>query len=360
MPVSDAYRRYLDTRFFIALDGLRCISIIAVIWHHTLPESIPQFLRKGFLGVDLFFVISGFLIVTLLLREYRAKGHFSLRKFYIRRTLRIFPVYYGFIAVMALLYLLFRQDDPDADTFFALMPIYLLFLSNWSLEQANIMGIYWSLAAEEQFYLIWPFIEKLKRRSATFVILFLLIAVNVAIGFGWFDALFIALYHSEEGAQLKILDSTFAPILLGVLLAKWLDEERSFGRIFRIVGFRGAAGLYGISLMALMVVLEGDISGWPRLLIQVNMVLFLASLVIREDTWTANAMDNAIFRQVGRVSYGMYVYHLMVLHLVRETPIARYTQFGGGDFIACALLTFVVAFFSFRFYESFFQRFKPH
>src|SRR5690606_33864863 len=110
------------------------------------------------------------------------------------------------------------------------------------------------------------------------------------------------IYGTEEGAQLKILDSTFAPILLGVLLAKWLDDEKTFSRVFRVVGFRGAPGLYGLSLMMLMVVLEGDISGWPRLLIQLNMVVFLGSLVIREDTFTANAMDNAVFRQVGRVS----------------------------------------------------------
>ena len=88
-------RRFVETRHFPALDGLRGLSILAVIWHHAVdPAGI-----WGYFGVSLFFAISGFLITTLLLRERAATGRISLRNFYMRRTLRIFPLYYAVVAL---------------------------------------------------------------------------------------------------------------------------------------------------------------------------------------------------------------------------------------------------------------------
>ncbi|MGH8905616.1 MAG: acyltransferase family protein [Egibacteraceae bacterium] len=84
------YEQYLATRFFASLDGLPCLSIIAVIWHHAAyDDANPALLRHGYMGVTLFFVVSGFLVTTLLLRERDGYGTISLSKFYVRRTLRI-------------------------------------------------------------------------------------------------------------------------------------------------------------------------------------------------------------------------------------------------------------------------------
>src|ERR1700724_4707970 len=100
-----AYREFRKTTGFGSLDGLRAFSILAVIWHHAgTANNSWRLLDRGFLGVDLFFVISGFLIVTLLLREQSSIGEISLKKFYIRRTLRIFPLYYGVILFLAVIY----------------------------------------------------------------------------------------------------------------------------------------------------------------------------------------------------------------------------------------------------------------
>jgi Acyltransferase family len=85
------HQRYLLTKYFPSLDGLRAISILAMVWYHA-PE-LRLVWRTGFLGVHLFSVISGFLITTLLFREKSETGKISLKKFYIRRTLRIFPAY---------------------------------------------------------------------------------------------------------------------------------------------------------------------------------------------------------------------------------------------------------------------------
>src|SRR5579862_2132540 len=98
--VHRSYDAYRQARFFSSLDGLRCLSILAVIWHHTgIRTGGVHLAEAGYLGVDLFFAISGFLITTLLLREKEQCGQISLKAFYLRRSLRIFPLYYTIIVV---------------------------------------------------------------------------------------------------------------------------------------------------------------------------------------------------------------------------------------------------------------------
>jgi peptidoglycan/LPS O-acetylase OafA/YrhL len=88
-----SHATYRTTKHFASLDGVRCCCILAVIWHHCPhPPSPANVLERGFLGVDMFFVLSGFLIVTLLLRERDRSGRINLKNFYVRRTLRIFPI----------------------------------------------------------------------------------------------------------------------------------------------------------------------------------------------------------------------------------------------------------------------------
>src|ERR1700733_8095947 len=98
-PAGAGFDRFAAMRRFAALDGLRALSVIAVVWHHTSGTPGPAISAKGYLGVDFFFAISGFLITTLLVREHAATKTISLRKFYARRALRIFPLYYATLAV---------------------------------------------------------------------------------------------------------------------------------------------------------------------------------------------------------------------------------------------------------------------
>src|SRR5215831_9494644 len=116
--VSARYQQFIQGKYFGALDGLRCLSIIGVIWHRTGPHGNHGLLSRGYLGVDLFFTISGFLITTLLLREQREEGRISLRNFYIRRTLRIFPLYYTVLALYVFLVWRFERNTPAGVQFF--------------------------------------------------------------------------------------------------------------------------------------------------------------------------------------------------------------------------------------------------
>ena len=347
----DAYQKQ---KYFQSLDGVRCLSILVVVWHHAMPEGLPEFFTRGFLGVDMFFVLSGYLIVTLLLREKaNAVTGISLKKFYIRRALRIFPVYFGVLLALSVVYGLLKPHDPNSAEFFGLLPIYLTFLANWSLLHASNLSIYWSLAAEEQFYIVWPWLEKYLAPKAVLIVLTVFIILNQLVNFGYLDGFFMWLYQTDEHVSLDILDSTFTPICLGVLLAHALHNKTSFAIFFRYLNHFLSSLFLFVILVLCIAISSGDISGFERLVIQLAMVTWLASLVIRENHVLRSVMAFFVIKRLGQISYGMYVYHMFALHIVREIlnrsdmPVDSYYLFAIG-----ALLTIFIAELSFRLYET--------
>ncbi len=345
------YQLYRKQRYFSSLDGVRFISIIAVLWHHSFPEATSSWLIKGFLGVDMFFVLSGYLIVTLLLRE-KDKGTISLKKFYIRRCLRIFPVYFGLLLALAFLYGVVKNDPAGFSTFFSLLPIYLFFVANWSLVHIPNLEIYWSLATEEQFYLLWPFLEKLFSIKTIGAILFGFIILNQLINFGFLDSFFIWLYGTDKAVHLSIIDSTFTPICLGVLLAHALHRESSFNQFFSLLSHSLSPLIILVILLLTIFMSPGDISGGWRLAIQLLMFLWLGSLVVRENHILQPVMTSYPIKRIGEISYGMYVYHMFALHIVRVVIERFGITFDYSLFILGTLLTAIIAEMSFRFYEQ--------
>ncbi|MHC4824836.1 MAG: acyltransferase family protein, partial [Planctomycetota bacterium] len=227
------HRDYLDRRTFGSLDGLRAASILAVIWHHATQRgifSLPM-ADRGFLGVDMFFVLSGFLIVTLLLREFDRNGRISLRNFYARRTLRIFPVYYAVLGALTLLYL-WKPEAGSASTFFAELPFYATYTSNW--VDTTVLALTWSLATEEQFYLFWPPVERYLKPLAV-PILLVVIGISQLVNFGFFDSQ-LANIFGDDASILPILQVTFTPICFGVLLARLLHSPQGYLRLARFCG----------------------------------------------------------------------------------------------------------------------------
>ncbi len=254
MHAVEDWARFAATKKFGSLDGLRAIAILAVVWHHA-GASVPdwQISTRGFLGVDLFFVISGFLIVTLLLREQEHTDTISLSNFYIRRFLRIFPPYYLMLLIVGTVAYL----QPAGSTSLAVkrdFPYALLYLSNL-VPMYSQLSITWSLSVEEQFYIVVPTMVKYSRRALPI----LLVLAYVLVCIPPFD-LFPSLRFPAFFVQ-----TTFGPILLGAMLAYILKEPRGFLWASRLVGWRLA------SLIALGLVLTAanysaaDISGWPRI-----------------------------------------------------------------------------------------------
>lgn len=331
---------FLSQRKFGSLDGLRAIAILAVFWHHF-GKAIPGWgiTGRGFLGVDLFFIISGFLIVTLLQRERRSSGSLSLRSFYIRRFLRIFPPYYLMLFVVAAAAFLKPGNTSDATKHD--LPFALLYLSNL-VPMSSVLTITWSLAVEEQFYLVVPTLEKYARR----LLPLLLPAAYVLVilpPFGFFSTI---------GLPKFFLETTFGPILLGVMLAHVLDYPRSFAWIFRVLAWRLAPVLALALLFLIASYPADDISGWQRLAIHWTMLMLVASCVIQERHVLQPIFSLWPIRRIGIVSYGMYLYQYIVHHFIRKGLEIVAIPWDLAYFFATVFATWAIAECSFRYFET--------
>ncbi len=347
------YAPFRARKYFASLDGLRCLSILAVIWHHTRPAALtyPAILQHGYLGVDLFFVISGFLITTLLLREREDLGGISLKRFYIRRTLRIFPLYYSVLLIYVVMVVLFDRHSPAGRAFFTNLPYFATYSSNWFVTLSNdrvILYFVWSLAAEEQFYLLWPTVEK--RLGSTGAVLFmvaLLALVTAALAGATDGAL-------HPGSLAHTIVTRFpVPIGLGVLLAHLLNAPRGYQWTSLVFGRRMSAPL----AMILLGVTIGQASPAPWA-IYLAMTALVATAVMREDHLLAPLLRWRPIVHVGVVSYGMYLLHMLsynVAHRVlNRLGITRPLM----PFFATVAVAIAAATLSYRYYESFFLRLK--
>lgn len=189
-----------------SLDGLRAISITLVIlshlvkWKHVSLDVIGSY---GALGVFVFFVLSGYLITNLLLREYERSGTVSLRDFYIRRAFRILPAALVFLTVVSVLYWHEMRWFHIAAA--------LLYVANMDLTRPWIFGHLWSLSIEEQFYLLWPFAVKKWYRNRTLIVLCAFLATPI-----FQTALYAFRVHNGMSASLPVYSSQLA---IGCLLA---------------------------------------------------------------------------------------------------------------------------------------------
>lgn len=345
---ADAPAPFFATRSFGSLDGLRGLSILGVLWHHT-TSGIPglPFTARGFLGVDLFFVISGFLITTLLLRERRATGDISLRAFYVRRFLRIFPPYYGLLlaltAVVVLLPALHAAPAIRRD-----LPFAYFYVSNM-VPMASLLGITWSLSTEEQFYLAVPALHRFVPRLFPRVILPIAYVLVILPPFGVFPHVALPSFFRE---------TTFGPILLGVALAHLMDHPGGYRWTSRMVGWRWAPAVaLGLVVLACSNP-RADISGWPRLAVHASLVILVASCVVREDHVLQAVLRFWPLRRLGVVSYGVYLYHLVVYWGVDRLLRAFGSSAELVTFLALWLASWGVAELSYRTFESPFLRLK--
>ena len=192
--LAAAHDRYLGTRTFASLNGVRGLCILAVLWHHAGGGLHAQLFERGFLGVDMFFVLSGFLIVTLLLRERDRTGGISLKNFYARRTLRIFPIYYLVLFILLFFYLT-KPGSPQAQGYSR----HLAVSADLHLELgARSGGQYRNHVVSGHGGAILPGLaddrEIAAARWGSALVLGVVLAVNQLINFGVLDGFFYTLY----------------------------------------------------------------------------------------------------------------------------------------------------------------------
>ncbi|MEM7152203.1 MAG: acyltransferase [Myxococcota bacterium] len=332
-----SHTQYRSRRTFSGLDGLRALCVIAVVWHHAGARTPLPITSNGFLGVDVFFALSGFLIVTLLLRERDRHGTISLRDFYMRRTLRIFPLYYGVVGGLLLLHALVPRTTTQYAVDYA---PYLFTYTSDLVVVPGALAVGWSLAAEEQFYLVWPTIERFGAR-AWWLLGAIGIGVSQCFNFGLFP-----------NYGLEILQTTFTPILLGVGLAHALHDPKTFARL---APWLRSPVLRGLTVVTVLVLANtpGDVAGLPRLAFHLAITGLVAVVVTRKDGATS-VLDAWVLRRIGAVSYGIYLLHMFVMTAVtKAVPGPAF-----GTFVMVMVGTWGAAELSYRFYERRFINLK--
>lgn len=358
---SEGYDTWMREDRFLYFDGLRAISILIVMMFHFAPRFglNNDLTHAGHVGVDLFFVISGFLITTLLIREKFRHGRIHLFLFYMRRALRIFPLYYTVILlhVFLVLFVIHARYPVESAQFISNLKYFLTYTSNWFVgrndETRTIFYIAWSLAVEEQFYLFWPpvlFLFKGLRWPA-------LLMITLSAVIQMCTLLYDRLQAFIPDLFLTIIVNIPVGICLGVLGSLVLHSSK-YGRVlFYLASRRWAVNLSVIFLVAAFLLFA---DGWlSREVLNVFMAAAVVCLATNRTNLFRVVLVNRVAGSLGRISYGIYLFHMLALNAVLSLP-AAWGVGGWGGFALASLLSFAVAWISYEYYESFFLRYKKH
>jgi peptidoglycan/LPS O-acetylase OafA/YrhL len=342
-----------------ALDGLRGLAVIGVLFFHD------DRLRGGYLGVDLFFVLSGFLITSLLVAEQRKSGRIDLRAFWIRRARRLFPAVLAILPAVALYAAVLarpgelgriRGDAVATLAYFANWRSIFAGKSYWDLFNApSPLEHTWSLAIEEQFYVVWPllafFVLRRSRGSARPLLV-------VSLGLAALSAVAMGLLFTTDNPSRAYLgtDTRGAAILVGAALACVLGTSKAAApgpeapwraRALDLAGLIAAVGL-GVA----WVKLDGQSPFLYRggfWLTEGAVLILIACAAQGPKSLVARAFSITPLRWAGLVSYGVYLWHWPLFVVLTRERVGL----GGWGLTALRLgATFAVAVVSYRFLEQ--------
>ena len=303
-------------QFYSQLEGLRGVAILLVILSHFLIVPVfPDllFLQLGFWGVNLFFVLSGFLITEILLQDiYRDLTPRQIfKKFYARRTLRIFPIYYLLIIMLCL----FNVEDSRDVAVYTLT--YTHNIAEFSGIHSELFCHFWSLCVEEQFYLIWPLLLILVNRKHHLLLISIMIFIGISSRV-WYIGAGLPNYPDF----IWLTPACFDCLGAGALLA-WMKLNRE-SMLMQVLKKQSLPVI--CTLVALIVAIQ---AGSPidtsksfnivaRLLIALVGFFLVGAGAFNMPTYFSKFSNINFFKSIGRISYGLYVYHMMFYVLFNE------------------------------------------
>jgi peptidoglycan/LPS O-acetylase OafA/YrhL len=371
-------KQALSARKLVALDGIRGLAILAVALHHsswrlnatTIPERLFAFvLYQGWAGVDLFFVLSGFLITGILLDSRPAVNYF--RSFYARRALRIFPLYFAFLLLAFGLFPFFVPAD--------FMPVprdrwlYLCYLTNWLALwvgpwRHSVMAHLWSLAVEEQFYFCWPLLVRLVH-SANLIWCLLIGELTIIAGRCWW----VAIHGPSQSVALATI-TRMDGLLLGAVCAILVRRYYLPDRLLRQLPVVASCGLITYLVMAIAAPNAdryAETVGFPLLAVCFSLVVLYAVLTEGKAGPTQAFLCKGQLTLVGKYAYGLYVYHVPLFYfgdrLIDTFVPARVRSsfwFGCTNSAVLIVISYHVARLSYAYFERYFlnlkDRFEAH
>lgn len=325
-------KRHARLRQVKGLDGLRGLAVIAVVLYHFFPSLLPG----GYLGVDLFFVLSGFLITSLLVREFRTSGTISLKDFWVRRFRRILPA-----AVSVLVMCTALVAWIGGDLAVGLRQQFLgtlFFINNWTQiatsqsyfadNEIQVFAHYWSLAVEEQFYVIWPLLITgvflISRRKPRRLPIF--IATVLAIG----SAVAMALIYvpGEDPTRVYYGTDTHAfGLLTGAVLSLLMTSTKSDPQAdswaaagkaeSRIAGIIGTLALIGYGAQLFLMPDDAEITYRGGLFLTSVLGVLMVWGVVREYGPMTPLFRTKVMRWFGQRSFSLYLWHWPVIMMLK-------------------------------------------
>lgn len=355
--LNNEYRSAKKIRYMPGLDGLRAIAVIGIIIYHL----NKQWLTGGFLGVDTFFVISGYLITSLLLKEYEDTGTINLKNFWIRRIKRLLPAVFALIVVVGIATLLLHPEHIVRVKHDMIAAIF--YVSNWwyiakdvnYFEQFSFMPLkhLWSLAIEEQFYLFFPavlllFMAIVKKKKNVILMFWIISLVSLLM------MVVISQPHLNHSRVYFGTDTRLQTMLLGVLLAFiWPPFKLNPNPPKGLKTVINSAGIIGLTFLILLFFTVSDESDWIYnggfYLISTMTLLIIAS-VVHPTTILAKLLGNPLFVYIGKRSYSLYLWHFPVISFIHSYFIDG--QLPTYVYIMDIVITVILAELSFRYVET--------
>lgn len=299
-----------ETFHLNGLNGLRAIAALSVVITHIVQGleyfGLPRMhgLDMAGYGVTLFFTLSGFLITYLLLLEKEKYGDINIRQFYLRRILRIWPLYYLYLILAVIALLVYEPQSLNGNIIF-----YIVLLANVPFimgTQLPIVGHFWSLGVEEQFYLFWPWVVKRIKSIRIWLIVFISVLSVFKLG-AWY-------YYSRTGNVIPLNTvhiTRFHCMALGALAA-FLHYERhqlfiriSFHTVTQVITWI-CVGICAVNEFYVADLINDELIALISVVLILNVSLNPRSLI---------KMNNSYLDYIGKISFGIYVYHPLVIYL---------------------------------------------
>ena len=308
----------------VSLDGLRGVAVLFVMLHHSAKAP------GGFVGVDIFFVLSGFLITAVLMQEWAQTGSVRLRDFYARRALRLFPALFLLLAFFVAAPRFFGIAEEHR--WDRLLPP-LFYYANWALAfqwvQLGVLSPTWSLSIEEQFYLLWPallvllLVFRARRSLILGVVLFGIAAAVIERAVMWH-----VLGPSAWPRIFWGLDTRMDALLLGCLIGLlaawgWLPKG---GPLLRVANGAAAPALALLAILAYTAPppTSGALHNGVGLSASLAAAVLIMALVTSPPKGVLAILEAPAICWVGRISYGLYLWHVPIFHgVLNETRMAR-------------------------------------
>ncbi len=336
----------LSRKHLPALDGLRMIAVLLVILYHAGLERVPSDL-----GVTVFFVLSGFLITWLLMKEREQTGSIGLGSFYMRRAFRLLPAYYAYLTVAFVLH--FRHPGARTDIIAPALLYYANYFNAMHDHPPTPIAHTWSLAVEEQFYLLWPLafllLSRVSRRAMA-----LILTAAIVLVCAWRSYVFLKSGGDTAWAY-NAFDCRFDALAVGCLVAV-LSKETLFLRVAQGVARHAALPLLPIALLAATHYEHPPLYkytvGFTLDALLIGLAIVQLVQLAERPAW--RWLDHRVPRYLGTISYPIYLWHGFAMSPVRRLDGAP----SAVKMIAYALVAVVLGMASYHGIEKPFLRLR--